>query len=263
MVGGQSPSSDTIHLKNGSIIHGRVVRYENDTFTIVIPGTQSRAMINVNDVASIEFAGASAGASTVQTTSKPPVGKPSGSQPEPPAKATTGSQPTSSPESPAPSPVNQLIALGPNGGAGESKAKTEPGKEATANRPVARDLTVPIPANQEWTDSGIDIKKGEVIRFSASGKVKLSRTQTSGPEGLNLADPGKLMPNRPTGGLIAVIGDDNDDFYFVGPTAEVVAPRGGRLFLMVNEEKLTDNSGAFNVRIQVHGAPAAPKSNKR
>src|SRR5256885_11812028 len=46
-----------------------------------------------------------------------------------------------------------------------------------------------------------------------------------------LVDTEKLMRNEPTGELIAVIGDDNDDFIPVGASREFYAPRDGRLFL--------------------------------
>jgi len=39
------------------------------------------------------------------------------------------------------------------------------------------------------------------------------------------------------------IGDDNDDFIFVGRSRDFVAQRDGVLFLGVNEGNLSDNSG--------------------
>jgi hypothetical protein len=59
------------------------------------------------------------------------------------------------------------------------------------------------------------------------------------------------MPNYPTGGLIAVIGDDNDNFIFIGKTGEFVAQRSGRLFLSVNEGNLKDNAGTFSARVEI------------
>ena len=62
------------------------------------------------------------------------------------------------------------------------------------------------------------------------------------------------MRNQPTGGLIAVIGDDNDDFIFVGHARDFVAQRDGVLFLGVNEGNLSDNSGLFEVVIEAEAA---------
>ncbi len=58
------------------------------------------------------------------------------------------------------------------------------------------------------------------------------------------------MRNEATGGLIAVIGDDNDDFIFLGSHREFTATRDGVLFLGVNEGNLNDNTGAYEVVVE-------------
>jgi hypothetical protein len=70
-------------------------------------------------------------------------------------------------------------------------------------------------------------------------------------------DTEKLMRDMPTGGLIAVVGDDNDDFIFIGASREFSAPRDGPLFLGVNEGNLSDNSGNYDVLIE-DGATMVP-----
>jgi hypothetical protein len=65
-----------------------------------------------------------------------------------------------------------------------------------------------------------------------------------------IPDNEKLMRSYPTGALIAVIGDDNDDFIFVGGRREFIAQRDGVLFLGVNEGNLSDNTGAYDVIIE-------------
>jgi hypothetical protein len=59
------------------------------------------------------------------------------------------------------------------------------------------------------------------------------------------------MRNVPTGALIAVVGDDNNDFIYIGAEREFTATRDGALFLGVNEGHLDDNSGAYSVKIEV------------
>jgi len=97
------------------------------------------------------------------------------------------------------------------------------------------------------------VRRGDRIRITATGTVTLDPTtgQTSGPDGIDQPDPKKLMQDRPTGSLIAVIGADNDDFIFIGSSAEFVAARDGLLFLSVNEGNLSDNSGAYKAAIEV------------
>jgi len=48
-----------------------------------------------------------------------------------------------------------------------------------------------------------------------------------------------------------VIGADNDDFIFIGSSAEFVAARDGLLFLSVNEGNLSDNSGSYKAAIEL------------
>jgi len=178
---------------------------------MILAGTQSRAIIHVADVESIDFGGPDVRVET----SRPSEAAPS---------ARSAQQPTA----PTPPPA---VAL-----------------------PQYVEYTVKVPAsqaNQEWTDTGIEVVKGQKLRFAVSGRIRVSATQEVGPEGVEREDPDRLMPDRPSGGVIAVIGDDNDDFFFIGQAVEIVAPRGGRLFLMVNEGSPGDNSGEFLVRVQV------------
>ena len=58
------------------------------------------------------------------------------------------------------------------------------------------------------------------------------------------------MRNEATGGIIAVIGDDNDDFIFIGRNRDFIAQRDGVLFLGVNEGNLADNTGAYEAVIE-------------
>lgn len=56
------------------------------------------------------------------------------------------------------------------------------------------------------------------------------------------------MPNRNAAALIGKIGNDSGDLFFIGDETGAVRLRGsGRLFLGVNDDVLTDNSGNFRV----------------
>jgi len=70
------------------------------------------------------------------------------------------------------------------------------------------------------------------------------------------------MRNEATGGLIAVIGDDNDDFSS-GPAARLCCPRDGVLFLGLTEGELTDNTGTYDVVIEAEAGSAHPINGKR
>jgi hypothetical protein len=101
------------------------------------------------------------------------------------------------------------------------------------------------------TASGLVVRRGQRLRISATGRIALGEGRFSTPIGLpRVVDTNKRMRNEPMGMLIAVIGDDNDEFIAVGANREFYAPRDGRLFLRINEDNLSDNTGSFDVLIE-------------
>lgn len=234
----------TIKLKNGSVIRGRVVRFTEREFTVIMPGTKSRAIVHVDDVESIEFGDDTKSEQPIKreepapkpTTQSPPPTTKSEPPPTSPAPKTEPPEKTDKPVKPEPPPTTREPSTG------------------TAPLPKYVETPVKVSAGEIWVDSGLDVKKGQKLRFAVSGRVSLSRTQSCGPEGVNMRDPDKLIPDKPSGAVIAVIGDDNDEFIFIGPALELVATRSGRLFLMINDSKLDDNTGEFSVRV-LHEEP--------
>src|SRR5882724_6906481 len=211
-------NADTLKMKNGTVIRGKVIRFNNKEFIILMEGTNSRSIINVDDIESIEF--------DESTTNNVPVNKP-------PQNVNRPQQQTN--------PVQQNED-------NEDSDLTHGGK---GNVPNIRAVTVAIPAREDWTSTGLIVAKGQKVRITASGQVDLGNGRKSGPEGVAVDDKDRLMPTYPTGSLIAVIGDDNDNFIFVGKNGEFVAQRSGRLFLSVNEGNLKDNSGTYSVRVEI------------
>jgi hypothetical protein len=219
--------ADTIRLKDGSVIRGQVIGFKDQQFTILIGGNargrRGQTTVYVEDVESIEFdANTSGGANTDEMTARnnpPPVMRPNN---EPDYNAGSNSR-TVDPQ-PNSAPITYFtIKVG-----------------------VRADN-----ANNGWTNSGLVVRKGQRLRISASGRISLGRGRFSTPGGLTgLADQDKLMRNEATGALIAVIGDDNDDFILVGPRREFVAQRDGVLFLGVNEGDLADNTGTYDIVIE-------------
>jgi hypothetical protein len=111
--------------------------------------------------------------------------------------------------------------------------------------------TVTIPTNQAWSNSGIDVRRGEVIHFRASGNVALSQNQGDygTPAGAN---DGRMAGNSPmpgvTGGLlIGRVG--NSQPFAIGAESDVTMPANGRLYLGVNDDFVGDNSGSFVVEM--------------
>jgi hypothetical protein len=121
------------------------------------------------------------------------------------------------------------------------------------DRPVSgRDRLISVSARQAWTDTGIDVATGDVVRFSAEGNVVRGPGQEDGPAGemnspINERRP---VPARPAGALIGRIGTSPSDVFFIGGDRGSFRVRSsGRLYLGVNDHYYADNSGSFEVRV--------------
>ncbi len=116
-----------------------------------------------------------------------------------------------------------------------------------------REREVWVSANSPWTDTGVDIRPGQPVYFDTHGGdiewKRGTRTRAGGdPDGRY--DAGRPMPGRPVGALIAKVGRDSRDYFFIGDQEGPVRVRGdGRLFLGINDSNLSDNRGAFRVTI--------------
>ena len=237
--------ADTIRLKDGSIIKGKITGFSGGNFTVVIgEGSRRREMtFAAADVESIMFDSEPTLGSgdTVPTKS---VNVPS-SQPKAPqvviSDNTTSRPPVETKKSDTPAVKRQEPTV------------TPPVRQVSGIRPIEVNVKVLADnTNNGWTNSGWVVKKGQKIRITATGQISLGRGKSSSPSGIyELEDNAKLLKSVPTGALLAVIGDDNNDFIYIGSSREFVAERDGALFLGVNEGDLNDNSGSFEVKIEI------------
>jgi hypothetical protein len=110
-----------------------------------------------------------------------------------------------------------------------------------------RERQVLVAANQQWIDSGVDVRAGQTIYFEAEGRVRWGRDRQDGPAGErdSPSNPNRPMGNRNAAALIGRIG--NDMFFIGDETGPVRVRSAGRLFLGINDDVLTDNSGNFRV----------------
>lgn len=234
--------ADTIKLKDGSVIRGQIVSFKNEQFTILVGsgarGRKSQITVYMEDVDSIDF---DTGGNTSGPTNE---SSNNSSQPmyQPPATQPANNQPTNTNSSYQPPPTTNPNTSG----------------NTSSNNPSFFQINVRVRGDNQsngWTNSGLVVRRGQRLRISASGRVSIGTNRFATPDGLaNITDRDKLMRNQPTGGLIAVIGDDNDDFIFIGRGHDFVAQRDGVLFLGVNEGNLSDNTGAFDVVIEAEAS---------
>ena len=231
--------ADTIRLRDGSVVRGQIIAYKDQQFTVLIGSGQrnrrSRMTIYMEDVESIEFDnpfGADGGSASPRGDEAANDAD-NNARPQPPQTQRTPT--TQPPPSARPAPQTQR-----------------------ASGPVLVPINVRVdPKSTEsgWVSSGFTVRRGQRVRVSASGRVTLSNGAATTPTGLpRVADADKLLANEPTGALIAVIGDDNNDFILVSSQREFTAQRDGILFFGINTGRLTAASGAFEVFIEAEAA---------
>jgi hypothetical protein len=112
-----------------------------------------------------------------------------------------------------------------------------------------RERQTVVSADVAWNDTGIDVRAGQTIYFGAQGQVRWGRDRRDGPAGErnSPSNPNRPMGNRNAAALIGKIGSGNDLFFIGDETGPVRVRSTGRLYLGVNDDVLTDNSGNFRV----------------
>jgi hypothetical protein len=110
-----------------------------------------------------------------------------------------------------------------------------------------RERQVIVSADVAWNDAGIDVRAGQTVYFESQGRVRWGRDRQDGPAGErnSPSNPNRPMGNRNAAALIGKIG--NDMFFIGDETGPVRMRTAGRLYLGVNDDVLTDNSGNFRV----------------
>ena len=283
--------ADTIRLKDGTTVKGKVVGFKDQQFTVLIGdgarGRRSQLQVYIEDVESIEFDNADSAIAevnnnsriTAQPTPSAPqtTTQPVSNNPKPNPNVTTTSTLPAPTEKPANNSgglsqvINSAPVSSPRNGETVDPISSSTPKINTTNSGLPGKFIVFRGGNNPlkvladstangWTNSGVVVRKGQRIRISSTGRVSLGQGRFATPAGVgSIADSQRLMPTEPTGALIAVVGDDNNDFVFIGNSREFVAQRDGMLFLGINEGNLDDNSGAFDVTIEAEPVNTAKK----
>ena len=109
-----------------------------------------------------------------------------------------------------------------------------------------------VNGNQQWTSTGITVRKGERLTFNTSGEVRLSSTGDDVAQPAGATSGRKVanapMPNQIAGALIGRIGTNGQPFG-IGNLNSVVVPETGMLFLGINDDHVADNSGNYVVLV--------------
>ena len=110
--------------------------------------------------------------------------------------------------------------------------------------------TITVPANQQWTATGIKVRQGQTLTLTTSGEVQFSADANDRASAAGHGDkrvPGAPLPQAFAGALIGRI--DNGQPFGVGNQTSIRAPGNGQLFLGINDDNVSDNAGQFQVSI--------------
>jgi eukaryotic-like serine/threonine-protein kinase len=119
-----------------------------------------------------------------------------------------------------------------------------------------------VPGTQQWTNTNVTLVAGDTLGITASGQVDIGPANPVGPAGDRSCTPARdhpgstfPAPNLPCWSLIARIGNGTP---FEVRTSTLVTTASGRLYLGVNDDSFSGNSGSWTVNIKVGGLPPSP-----
>jgi uncharacterized membrane protein len=124
-----------------------------------------------------------------------------------------------------------------------------------------------VVSSRVWTDTGVTVKPGDLVDIRAAGRIHFG-----GPPIDQMAPPGIPWdrctqieggtgwpaPRLACWSLIGRIG--TEPTFEIGDARAFRAPRGGQLFLGINDNHLADNSGAWSATVRVGPLPIATAS---
>jgi hypothetical protein len=141
--------------------------------------------------------------------------------------------------------ANQVARVYFAGGAPGTSPSSSTGTTGSAD---SRGVTVS--GQQQWTPTGITVRRGEPIMVSASGDIRIGgdANPSANPGGAGQTHQSNPIPSAPTGALIGRI--NNGQPFLIGSQNRVTAPEAGQLFLGINDSYLADNQGNFQVEVR-------------
>jgi hypothetical protein len=111
-----------------------------------------------------------------------------------------------------------------------------------------------VPANQQWTATNINVRRGDRVQFSVRGEIQLSADASDKAQAAGSLK-GRKAPNAPApeflaGALIGRIGGGQP--FPIGNQADPLPMSdAGPLWLGINDDAVGDNSGELAVTVRV------------
>ena len=127
----------------------------------------------------------------------------------------------------------------------------KPGAATTVAAAAAPPGNIRVPANGGWVNTGVMVTQGQTVSVDAAGEVRLSAdaTDLAGTAGSvkGRYATGSPLPTALAGALIGRIGTGQP--FGIGNQRSFPAPASGLLFLAVNDNPVSDNTGEFGVNV--------------
>ncbi len=136
------------------------------------------------------------------------------------------------------------------GGYFPNQGRSGPADTRDGQGPQTR--TIAVPSTQQWTPTLIRVNQGDRITIQATGEIQLRPASFNDKAGVAGSYTQRLAPNSPlpkafAGALIGRI--DSGQPFGIGDQKSIVAPASGLLYLGINDDVLTDNTGQFQVTV--------------
>src|SRR5215510_11093581 len=141
----------------------------------------------------------------------------------------------------------------------DPNARTRTRQRDVPQKRTPQETTLDVAGTSRGTDTSIDVRTGDEITISATGRIIAGRRLGEvGPEGGRAGGFGSIVGTRPlpTAGPGALIGyirlsnGQTSQPFFIGSQLTISAPADGRLYLAINDDDYSDNGGAFKVTIR-------------
>jgi len=117
-------------------------------------------------------------------------------------------------------------------------------------------LTYHVYAYRDWQSTDLFLEQGQCVQIKAQGEWLYSPVVgRHGPEGGRFAPSFYPRQYDLGGALLGRIGETGEAFY-VGKQTLTCASSLGFLYLRINDDILSDNSGSLSVKIERQGKPA-------
>lgn len=122
--------------------------------------------------------------------------------------------------------------------------------------------SIAVPGDQQWVDTGVDVKAGEVYQFDSSGEITYAGARSPTPPDGSAKGWRDLTRSFPAadanrGAVLGRVGSSDAALPFlIGASKQVTLPIAGRLFLGINHPSNSTAEGSFSVKLnRVKSAP--------